>query len=166
MTRSTGNPLTPAEALSRLADRCSMAEVCSHEAAQKLAQWGISADEARGIMHKLRQMKFIDDERYTRAFVRSKVNIARWGKLKIRRALSLKRLPAELIDAALDEEVDLQTYYENLAAALRSKARSMPEVLDAACRARLMRFAAARGYEPGLIMEMLPEEDYWRPDER
>jgi hypothetical protein len=38
----------------------------------------------------------------------------------------------------------------------------MPEKLDAVCRDKLLRFAASRGFEPGLIMEMIPEEDFWR----
>lgn len=165
MTRSD-KQLTPAEALGRLMDRCAIAEVCSGEAVEKLRAWGITGREADALVQKLVDTRFIDDERYARAFVRSGVNHSGWGRLKIRNALRLKRIDSELIDLALAEEIDEQAYYENLAAALRSKARSMPGRLSAEQRAALMRFAAGRGYEPSLIMEMLPEEDYWRPEER
>lgn len=157
--------LSPKEATARLMDRCVVAEVCTAEALEKLHDWGLTTEEARAIVQKLVGLKFIDDERYVRAFVRTKVNHAKWGRLKIRAALRQKHLGSELITVALDEELDEQTYYCNLAAALRSKARNMPQRLTAEHRAKLMRFAASRGYEPGLIAEMLPEEDYWRGEQ-
>lgn len=154
--------LTPAEALARLTDLCSCGEYSSAEALERLRKWGITGRAAIDIVQRLIDERFIDDERFARAFVRSKVIHSGWGRVKIRAALFQKGIERELIDLALDEEVDEQTYYANLASALRSKARSMPEFLDSDCRAKLLRFAAGRGYEPGLIMEMLPEEDFWR----
>lgn len=163
MTRSTERP-TAAEALNRLTDRCSAAEMCSGEALDKLRAWGIEGDEAYTIIDKLTSSRFIDDERFARAYVRSKTNYAKWGRLKIRNSLRLKRIDPAIIDVALDEEIDTQAYYENLAAALRAKARTMGRQLTRDDKARLVRFAAGRGYEPSLVMEMLPEEDFWRTE--
>lgn len=154
--------LSTEEALTRLMDRCAIAEVCSSEALEKLHSWNITGQPAFNIVQKLIDQRFIDDERFVRAFVRSKFNFAKWGRLKIRAALAQKRLDSALISAALEEEIDQQAYYENLAAALRSKAKSMPPRLSPEHRAKLMRFAASRGYEPALIAEMIPEEDFWR----
>lgn len=154
--------LTPDEGLARLMDLCSCGEYSTGEVMERLRRWGIWGREAERIVQRLIDGRFIDDERFARAFVRSKVNYSAWGRLKIRAAMIQKGIERELIDRALDEEIDEQTYYANLAEALRSKARAMPEYIDADCRAKLLRFAAGRGYEPGLIMEMLPEEDFWR----
>lgn len=154
--------LTADEARARLMDLCSCGEYSSGEALERLRKWGITGSEAVRIVQWLIDGRFIDDERFARAFVRSKVAYSGWGRVKIRAAMVQKGIERELIDLALDEEIDEQTYYANLADALRSKARTMPEVLDSECRAKLLRFAAGRGYEPGLIMEMLPEEDFWR----
>lgn len=154
--------LTPDEARARLMDLCSCGEYSSGEAMERLRKWGITGRDATAIVQRLINERFIDDERFARAFVRSKVSYSGWGRLKIRAAMIQKGIERELIDLAMDEEIDKQAYYANLADALRSKARTMPEHLDSDCRARLLRFAAGRGYEPGLIMEMLPEEDYWR----
>ena len=164
MPSTKNDPLTPAEALNRLMDRCSAAEVCSGEAMEKLRTWGIGDHDAVKIVQRLTDLRFIDDERYARAYVRSKINGSRWGRIKVRAAMRLKRLDAETIDTALAEEIDEQTYIENLAAALRAKARTMPTRLTPAHKAKLMRFAAGRGYEPSLIAEMLPEESFWRTD--
>ncbi len=145
-------------------DRCSAAEVCSGEAMEKLRTWGIGGQDAIEIIQRLTELRFIDDQRYARAYVRSKINGSRWGRLKIRAAMRLKHLDSETIETAMAEEIDEQIYIENLATALRAKARTMPPRLTPAHKAKLMRFAAGRGYEPSLIAEMLPEEFFWRTD--
>ena len=157
--------LTPVQALEKLLDTCALSEICTGEALERLARWGVTGKEAVEIVRKLIAGRYIDDERFARAYVRDRINHARWGRIKIRQSMRLKRLDSELIDRALAEEVDEDVYFANLAAALRQKAANMPEYLDQDCRAKLLRFAAQRGYEPGLIMEMLPEEDFWRRTE-
>lgn len=156
--------LTESEAYARLVDLCSVGEYSTGEALERLRGWSIVGPQAYAIVQRLVDQRFIDDERFARAYVRNKITVGRWGRVKIRQSLRLKGIDREEADRILDEETDLDVYYANLAAALRSKARSMPEVLDRDCRARLLRFAVGRGYEPSLVMEMLPEEDFWRYD--
>lgn len=154
--------LTPKEAYSKLVDLCSAGEYSTGEALERLRAWGIAERDAFDIVQRLVNERFIDDERFARAYVRSKIVYDRWGLVKIRQSLYKKGVERELIDTAIAEEVDMDVYYSNLADVLRSKARTMPAELDADCRAKLLRFATGRGYEPGLVMEMLPEEDFWR----
>lgn len=157
--------LTIKEAYARLADRCAMAEVSSGEALEKLKGWGISGPDAYGVVQRLIDERFIDDERFARAFVRDRVNNARWGVNKIRLALQQKGIDADIAAVALAEELDEETYFGNLAAALRSKGAKMPSPLSREDYARLVRFALGRGYEPGLVSEMIADEEYWRNDE-
>lgn len=154
--------LTPRQAFERLADRAATTEMCSTEAEQKLRDWQIAPEEADAIIDRLIAERYIDDRRFAHAYVRDRINNARWGLLKIRRAMRLKRLPNLLIEEAIDAELNDETYCRNLAAALRSKARSMEQPLLPADRAKLVRFAASRGYEPDLILEMVDDEEYWR----
>lgn len=157
--------LTAKEALNRLADRCAMAEVCTGEALDKLRQWGIAPDQADGIVQRLIDNRFIDDERYARSYVRERVANARWGVNKIRAVMRLKGIETAIIDLAISEEVDEELYFSNLAAALRSKGRNMSSPLSRDDYARLARFALSRGYESSLVSEMIADEDYWRnPD--
>ena len=154
--------LTPQQAYERLADRAAGTEICSAEAYSKLRDWGIDADKADAIVDRLIAQRPIDDRRFAHAYVRDRINNARWGLLKIRQAMRLKRIPSALVNEAIDSELNDETYCSNLAAALRSKARSMPSPIQSADRAKLIRFAASRGYEPELIMQMLSDEYYWR----
>ena len=154
--------LSPQQAFERLADRAATTEICTAEAYSKLRDWGIDADKAEAIVDRLIAERYIDDRRFAHAYVRDRINNARWGLLKIRQAMRLKRIPSALVNEAIDAELNDETYCANLAAALRSKARTMPSPVQSADRARLIRFAASRGYEPELIMQMLSDEDYWR----
>lgn len=158
--------LSPKEALARLADRCALAEMSSGEALDKLRQWGISHVESIAIVQKLIDRRFIDDERFARVYVRDRVNNARWGVNKILVSMRQKGIDNEIIRMALEEELDEETYFRNLAAALRSKGAKMPSPLSREDYAKLARFAMSRGYEPSLVSEMLADEDYWRnPDD-
>lgn len=157
--------LTADEAYMRLVDRCSMAEISTGEALEKLRALGISGGESRDIVQRLVDQRFIDDERFARVYVRDRVNNARWGVNKIRAAMRLKGLDTQTIDAAINEELDEETYFSNLAAALRSKGRNMPTPLSRDDYGRLARFAIGRGYEPSLVRDMLGDEDYWRNEE-
>ncbi|MCM1309480.1 MAG: RecX family transcriptional regulator [Bacteroides sp.] len=155
-------PLTDKEAYARLADRCAMAEVSTGEALTKLRQWGITGAEAYKVVQRLVNERFIDDERFARSFVRDKVNNAHWGVNKIRLSLHQKGIDNETARIAIAEELDEETYFANLAGALRSKGRNMPSPLNREDYARLARFAVGRGYEPSLVSEMLSDEHYWR----
>lgn len=165
MTATHQPPMDTAKAYSRLADRCALSEMCTGEALEKLRLWGIGRHEASKIVQRLVNERFIDDERFARVWVRDRLHNARWGAVKIRQSLRLKRLDYEVIEAAMESEMNQEVYFSNLAAALRSKGRSLPSPLTYTDRMKLMRFAVGRGYEPGLVSEMIDDEEYWRNEE-
>jgi len=61
------------EALKILADLCSRSEHCSGEILKKMEAWQLSEEEQARIMEYLTEHKFVDDERYTYAFVKEKI---------------------------------------------------------------------------------------------
>lgn len=152
--------MTPDMALSRLADACARAEICSADASARLRRWGVGAADAARIVDRLVDEGFVDDARYARAFVRDKYRFAGWGRRKIAMALAAKRIPRDTLRQALDEAVDDGEYRSRLVAVLRSKARTLPaETLrTAAGRNKLYVFAAGRGFESSLIASVLSSE--------
>lgn len=156
-------------ALSRLADACARAEMCSADALARLRRWGVGPTDASRIVDRLVDDRFIDDARFARAFVRDKYRFAGWGRRKIAMALAAKRIPRETAREALDEAVDADEYRTRLVAALRSKARSMrPELLRTAeGRNKLFVFAAGRGFEGSLIASVMSSdcESIWPEEE-
>ena len=147
-------PLTAERALVRAEELCVRAERSSGEIMKKLRQWGIPASEARDIVDSLIQRRFIDDRRFCRAFVRDKVNFARWGRRKIAIALYEKGLDRDISAEAL-ADIDSETYESNLRHIIELKRRTLtePDTFDG--RTRLFRFAASRGFEPELIRRFI-----------
>lgn len=99
---------------------------------------------AEELLASLVEDGFIDETRYCAAFVSEKSALGGWGPIKIRRALSLKNIPSETIEAAL-READSGKADAKLEKLLRSKWKSLSD--DPQGKLKLLRFALSRGYE-------------------
>ena len=82
---------------------CSVAERCISEVKSKLQQWGLPLEREEAVLQYLQTEKFIDEQRYSIAFVRDKYRFNSWGRVKIAQALKLKRIPSVCISKALEE---------------------------------------------------------------
>ena len=146
--------LTPGEALNKAAAYCTLCERCISEVSTKLAAWGVPHGEQQKIIVRLQQEGFIDEVRYCRAFVNDKVRLNRWGRIKIRAALSEKRLPRELVNEAI-ENINEEEYMSAIAEVIATKRRELKGKEDYAAQQKIMRYAASRGFEPSLIMKAI-----------
>lgn len=153
-------PISPAAALVRLEELCSRSEQCTSEVVAKLTAWGVEPEIAHKIIRRLKARRFIDDSRYACAFVRDKIVYNRWGSIKVRQALRLKKIDADLIDEAL-AAVDQEEYRNALIEVIRAKIRTLPPPLDFAKKQKILRHAASRGFEPALVIEILKRPDLW-----
>ena len=150
-------PLTPGEALNKAAAYCTLCERCISEVSAKLTAWGVPHDEQEKIIARLIEEKFIDEERYCRAFVNDKVKFNRWGRIKITAALREKHLPQEYIKEAL-ENIDEEAYMQSLKEVIEIKRREFKGKDDFATQQKIIRHAASRGYEPALIISTIKYE--------
>ena len=103
------NTITEDEALNRVAAYCSAAEHCRAEVSEKLQKWGIAYEAIERILARLEAEKYIDDERYCRAFINDKYRFAKWGKVKIAQALQLKKISYNTCRQFLNE-IDEEEY--------------------------------------------------------
>ena len=147
-------PLTPGEALNKAAAYCTLCERCISEVSTKLTAWDVPHSEQEKIIARLTKEKFIDEERYCRAFVNDKVRFNRWGRIKITAALREKRLPQEYIKEAL-ENIDEDIYLQSLQETIDIKRRELKGKEDFATQQKIIRHAASRGYEPALIIKTI-----------
>ena len=151
--------LTPGEALNKAAAYCTLCERCVSEVTAKLTAWGVPHCEQEKIIERLIEEKFIDEARYCRAFVNDKVRFNRWGRIKIRAALSEKRLPRELMNEAMDN-IDEEQYRASLAEVIAAKRKELKGKNDHAAQQKIIRHAASRGYEPSLILRTIKYDGY------
>lgn len=131
--------------LSSLQAQCARREYCIGDMRRKaLTRLEGDAAAAEELIASLVEDGFIDESRYCAAFVSEKSSLTGWGPVKIRRALSLKNIPRETIETAL-QEADSDKADAKLEKLLRSKWKSLYD--DPQGKLKLLRFALSRGYE-------------------
>lgn len=146
--------ITEQQALSRLMALCARGEHSSGEILQKMRLWGL-ADEAQArIMERLTKDRFVDDERFARAFVNDKIKYNQWGRRKIEQALWAKGVDRDVQQRVLDA-VDDEEYIKVLRPLLRSKERSITARNEFERQMKLIRFAQSRGFSMAEIEKCL-----------
>lgn len=138
--------MTEKEALMRAASFCSASEHCREEVNEKLSRWGIGAEAAARIVGQLEAERFIDDERFCRAYVNDKFRFSKWGKKKIAQGLYLKKISQETVRHCLDE-IDEEIYLSVLRDLLQAKRKNVCAKDEYEEKAKLARFAMSRGFE-------------------
>ena len=138
--------ISEAEALSRVASYCSTAEYCRAEISEKLQRWGLPYDAVDRILNHLEDEKYIDEERFCRAFVNDKYRFAKWGKVKIAQALQLKKIPRNVYWRYLNG-IDEEEYLSILKGLLTTKRKSIHAENEFDRNGKLIRFALSRGFE-------------------
>jgi regulatory protein len=146
------------EALVKMQRLCSQTEKSVREISLKLQSLELDAVEQEWVINRLKEDKFIDEVRYTNAFVRDKFQLNGWGRIKIRQALHYKGIEEDIIRKAI-EVIDEAAYRNFLKKELKKKSDSLREANPYKKKAALFRFAAQKGFESGLIYELIGGED-------
>ncbi|MBK7475006.1 MAG: RecX family transcriptional regulator [Haliscomenobacter sp.] len=143
------------EALLRMQRYCAYQDRCHQEARRKLLDLGIYGDDLEEIMAQLVEEKFLDEERFARAFARGKFQIKSWGRIKILQELKARQISAYCQRKAL-EEIDEEAYRQRLDQFLKSKlTEGAGGLSDFEQQQKAAQFALRRGFEPELVWETL-----------
>ena len=148
--------ITEAEALRKLGDLCARGEHCSGEMAEKLCKWGIAADAQERIIDKLIDYKYIDDERFTRSFVRDKITFNKWGRRKIEQALWQKHIPQSISQPILDD-IEPEEYLNVLRPLLKSKYPTIKAETAYERSMKLINYAMGRGFTLDVIRQCIDD---------
>ena len=108
------------------------------------------------IIEKLKAEKFIDDERYVKAYVSDKFRLNKWGKIKMRYYLKAKGLSNDVIEKGF-LEIKEEQYKKVLISTLKEKAKTIKSGDKFDKMGQIIRFAQSRGFEPEMIHRYLPE---------
>ena len=154
---SSGKPMSEEQALARLTALCASAEHCTGEMIDKMTKWEISEEAQARIMEHLVKNKYIDDERYCRAFVHDKMEYNHWGRRKIEQALYVKHMDKAIQKTVLDEIPD-EDFIDILRPLIVQKRRQTRANSEYEMNMKLMRFAASRGFTIEQIRQCIDVE--------
>ena len=150
-------------ALQRLSALCASAEHCEYEMTEKMRKWEVEESDCERIMEYLRKAKFVDDERYARAFVKDKIKYNKWGRRKVEQGLWAKHIAEDIRQRVLDE-VDESQYKSVLTDLLKSKRRSIKAANDYEMNRKLIKFALSRGFDYYIVRHCIDCDDYDEED--
>jgi regulatory protein len=149
---------TEQEAYLTLAALCAQAEHCQWEMVEKMRKWEIPEETQARIMERLVKERYVDDERFARAFAKDKVRYNKWGRRKVEQALWQKHIDEDIRKNVLNE-IDDEEYLSVLRPLLKQKRKSIKAQNDYELNQKLMRFALGRGFTFDIIKQCIDVED-------
>lgn len=146
--------MTQKEGLEKMAKFCAYQERCQSEVKQKLRSFDLTENETENIICDLIEQNFLDEERFSKAFVRGKFNQKRWGKNKIQQHLKQKQISDYCIKKGF-AEIDNNKYLEALDEIIAKKTKTIKDADPFIVKQKLARYAISRGFESELVWEVL-----------
>jgi len=138
----------------QLAALCARAEHCQHELIEKMRRWELSDEAQARVMQRLVSERYVDDERYARAFVRDKITYNHWGRRKVEQGLWMKGIDDDIRQRVLGEIAD-EEYLAVLRPLLKQKRRSTKAASDYEMNQKLVKFALGRGFTYDIIRQCI-----------
>lgn len=149
---------TEQEAYLTLSALCAQAEHCQWEMKEKMRRWELTEEAQARVMQRLVSERYVDDERYARAFVKDKVRYNKWGRRKVEQALWQKHIDESVRQQVLDE-VDDDEYISILRPMLQQKRKSTKASSDYELNGKLIKFAMSHGFTMDIIKQCINVED-------
>lgn len=133
------------------------------ELRRKLRGKKFEKDAIEATIARLHKERWLDDERFAGAFVRTRISKG-LGRLRIKRELNAAGITDEAANDALAKNVDEEREREDLAAACRKRMRALArrhgeEFLETnEGRTKVAAWLVGRGYDTALVWETLRRE--------
>ena len=132
---------------------CSRREHCRKEIFDKIVSRGCSQTQAEEIVNVLVEQNFLDEKRYTMAFVKDKMRFNKWGRVKIAYMLRAQNIDKNIVIDVFSE-IDETDYNEILTGELRKKYKGLTGS-QFEIKGKLFRFATGRGFESEIVNEAI-----------
>ena len=124
----------------------------------KMKRWEMAPEAQERVIARLVKERYIDNERYARAFVKDKIRYNKWGRRKVQQGLWMKHIDDDIQQRVLDE-VDDEEYLAVLKPLLAQKRKSTKAQNDYELNQKLVRFAFGRGFTYDIIRQCLDVDE-------
>ena len=145
---------TVEEALAKLQSYCAYQDRCHKEVAQKLKEMRMISQASEQIIIELIEGDFLNEERFSMAFVRGKFKIKKWGRRRLASELKQRNISKFLIQKALGQ-ISERDYKATFEALVHKKAESITGGSIAKKRKKLADYLLYRGWEAHLVYDKI-----------
>lgn len=150
------NIYTVKEATLKLMRYCTYQERCHKEVEQKLRNYYLTKNEQQEVIMKLIDENFLNEERFTKAFVNDKFRLQKWGRHRITRELKFRQISEYLIRVGM-QEIEEEEYLNTFDHLFNKKLRSIQEKNPLKLKKKVADFLFRKGYESELIYDRLQQ---------
>ena len=140
----------------RIESWCAYQERAQQETRDKLYEYGLHKTDVEQIITELIGNNFLNEERFAIAFAGGKFRIKKWGKVKIKIELRQRKVSDYCINKALKQIPD-KDYFSTLEKIILQKSKLVKETNKIKKHYKLIQYAASRGFEKDLIVDVLNE---------
>ena len=148
---------TVKEATERIQSFCAIQDRCQWEVEKKMKEWEISDEIIKNILTDLILDKFVDEQRFSESFCRGKFRIKRWGKVKIKNELKIKKISKNCINKGL-LQIENKEYMKVLKDLYIKKRNSLKDTNQFIRKGKIAKHLQQKGFESKLIWELINKD--------
>ncbi len=138
----------------KAADFCAYQERSQQEVRDKLYSYGLNKEEVEDTIGQLITENFINEERFTVAYVGGKFRLKKWGKKKILNGLTYHKVSKYCLNKAFAQIEDSE-YIQTILELIEKKSRSISEENEFKRNNKIVQYLAQKGYETDLVWTLL-----------
>lgn len=147
---------TLAQARQKIQRYCAYRERSHRETLDKLRSFKLREEWIQVLMAELVEQRFLNEERFARAYARGKHRNNGWGWLKIKQGLQYHQLSPYVLQRA-QKEIPFSEYYNNLQNQAQNKWQQYRSLSFFARRGKTARYLIQRGFEPELVWDIIQD---------
>lgn len=146
------------EILQKMVNYCVYQDRCHAEVEQKMREFLLIPEAKDEIFLYLMKENYLNEERFTRSYIRGKFYIKHWGRNKIKMNLKQKGINEKLISTAMDE-IDDSDYEKTIMKLFDNYFSAQKGLQDYQKKSKTIRHLLSKGYEYELILEQMNQQD-------
>jgi regulatory protein len=149
--------LAPSEVKKKIYHYCAYQERCHQEVRNKLYDLGLRTSEVDEMISHLITERYLNEERFAKAFAGGKFRLKNWGKIKIIQSLESKGLTQNCIKAGLSE-IQEDDYRNTIESLVMKKIDSLEELNLFVKREKISNYLIQKGFEPSLVWAIVKDK--------
>ena len=138
----------------KMVNYCVYQDRCHAEVEQKMRDFLLIPEAKDEIFLYLMKENYLNEERFTRSYIRGKFYIKHWGRNKIRMNLKQKGINEKLISNSMDEIYD-EDYEKTLNKLFQNYISTLKGLKDYQKKSKTIRHLMSKGYEYESILDMM-----------
>lgn len=136
----------------KLVNYCVYQDRCHAEVVQKMREFLLIDEAKEEILLYLMKENYLNEERFTRSYIRGKFYIKHWGRTKIKIHLRQKQVSDKLINLCFDE-IDEDDYDKTIRRIYQDYYDKQSGLKEYQRKAKTIKYLMSRGFEYEKIID-------------